>query len=109
MNPRTIRQLGVVLALTLATVAFVLVPAVEADPVPITNPGFEDFPLFGSNTFSTHIAIHESGEVLTGDPIPGWELVGLGGTLQPAADLFPDFANRQQVCFDNVRLDATPQ
>jgi len=89
MNRRTIRQPGVVLALVLGNAFLGLVPVAAADPVPIINPGFEDFPLSGVNNYSTHIAAHLAGEILAGDPVPGWVLIGHGGTFRPGSSFFP--------------------
>ena len=89
MNRRTNRQLGVVFALALVTAILGLVQAAEADPVPIINPGFEDFPTVGPNTFSTHITFGSPGLILSGDPVPGWVLIGHGGTWQPTTSFFP--------------------
>jgi hypothetical protein len=62
--------------------------AAQADPIAITNPGFEDFTLL-PNQFTTHIFIGVGNEILTGDPVPGWTLTGLGGTWYPLSDSYP--------------------
>ncbi len=58
----------------------------DARLLPINNPGFEVFVL-PQGGFTTHIRIHIGTEILTGDPVPGWVLVGLGGMHSP----FPGF------------------
>jgi hypothetical protein len=112
MNRRTIRQLGVVLALVLGNAVFGLVPAAEADPVPIINPGFEDFSIFVVDNNSTHILLHSPSEILSGDPVPGWVLIGLGGTFRPGSTSFsgiPEGINVAWLDFDSIESSSLSQ
>lgn len=60
----------------------------EADLLPINNPGFEDLVL-QSDQFTTHIGTGFVTQILTATPIPGWVVVGLGGTWRPSSGPFP--------------------
>lgn len=73
-----------IVAVFLASAAALV--SVEAAPLPVNNPGFEGFAL-GLDAFSTHIAI-PGAQVLSGDPIPGWVVIGHGGTWRPGPSFY---------------------
>jgi hypothetical protein len=66
----------------------VSITSVHAALLTINNPGFEAFSL-GLNTFSTHIGMGFTNQILSGDPIPGWVLNGHGGTWRPDTSFYP--------------------
>jgi hypothetical protein len=85
---KTIKRLGLVVAILLGLTLLGISPDAKADLLFINNPGFEDFAL-GVESFSTHIGIGVGSQIITGDPIPGWVLVGHGGTYRPDQSRFP--------------------
>ncbi len=83
----------------------------KADPLLVNNSGFEAFGLT-PDTFSTHIAV-AGAQVLTGDPIPGWVLVGHGGTWRPGPSFYrgavPEGTNVAWLDYESINASVLSQ
>jgi hypothetical protein len=97
--------------ITMLVVSAAAAAPAKADSLLVNNPGFESFAL-QPDFFSTHIFV-PGAQVLTGDPIPGWPLVGHGGTWRPGSSFYggavPEGTNVAWLDYESINASVLSQ